>query len=393
MLAKTHLPRPAIPLSPVLSTTSFGRAAGARAAGVLDAGASRLVTSGRVAIALALRAIGVGPGDSVLLPAYHSASMVPPVLWCGATPLFYRVGRDTGADLADIAARIGPRTRVLVATHFFGFPQPMAALRALCDARGIALLEDCAHAFIGEHEGRPLGSWGDYAAASSMKFLPIYEGGALVSARHRLDGIALGSGGIGFELKVALNTLERSFAAGRLGLLHALLVLPLRARQALWNARKRKRPATAALAPESSDSGASLDPAWIDKRSSLCSRLILRLSSTRRIAQRRRRHYVQLQQALAGLPGVRPLHPALPAGVCPWLFPLVADDPDLLAARLADAGVPFTRFGFPLSHEDAAACPDAAWLARHVIGLPCHQELRASECDWVAATVREVVRT
>ncbi|WP_267875263.1 DegT/DnrJ/EryC1/StrS family aminotransferase [Massilia sp. Dwa41.01b] len=85
----------------------------------------------------------------------------------------------------------------------------MAPIRALCDARGIALIEDCAHCFIGEAGGRPVGAWGDYAIASSMKFLPIYEGGATVSAHHRLDGVALRSAGAGFEAKVALTSLEK----------------------------------------------------------------------------------------------------------------------------------------------------------------------------------------
>lgn len=396
MLANPCPSSPAIPLAPVLSLDSLRRdGTGRRAASVLDAGSVRLVTSGRIAIALALRQIGVGPGDEVLLPAYHSGSMVPPVLWRGALPVFYRVAPDAQADLDHLAARIGPRTRVLVATHFFGFAQPLAALRALCDAHGIALLEDCAHALIGEHEGRPLGTWGDYAAASTMKFLPVYEGGALVSARHALDGVALRSAGAGFELKAALNTLERGFAFGRLGALRAALWLPLRAKESLWSALKRRRPASAGavLAPASSDSSVDFDPNWIDKRASLSSRAILRLSSPARIALHRRENYIRLLGAVADLPGVRPLHRALPDGACPWLFPLLADDPERLARRLAKAGVPLTRFGYPLSSGvSAATCVNADYLARHVLGLPCHQELRDDELHWMINAVRQTVR-
>lgn len=400
MLVAPSPSRPAIPLAPVLSLASFYRSAGGRAATVLDAGEARLVTSGRVAIALALRELGVGAGDTVLLPAYHSASMVPPVLWRGAAPAFYRIQPDTSADLEHIAAllRAAPRARVVVvATHFFGFPQPLAALRALCDEHGAALLEDCAHAFIGEHEGRPLGAWGDYAAASIMKFLPLYEGGALVSARHPLAGARLRPAGAGFELKAAFNTFERGFAFGRLRPLHAALWLPLRAKDLAWNALKRGRRAggpPAALAPASSDSGYGFDPDWIDKRSSLASRLVLALSSSGRVAARRRRNYLRLLEALSGLPGVRPLHPRLPDGVCPWLFPLLADDADGLAQRLLAAGVPLTRFGHPLwEGVDDATCPNAARLSRQVLGLPCHQELREDEFTWLIATVRREVST
>ena len=73
---------------------------------LLDAGEVRMVTSGRIAIGLALREMGVGPGDTVLVPAYHSPSMIPPVHWCGASVAFYRVRPDSTVDLEDIAAKI-----------------------------------------------------------------------------------------------------------------------------------------------------------------------------------------------------------------------------------------------------------------------------------------------
>lgn len=391
MLAKPLPARPLIPLAPILSASSFRRAGGARARTVLDAGNYRLVTSGRVAIALALRVLGVQQGDSVLVPAYHSASMIPPVLWRGAEPVFYRVQPDASVDLEDLAARIGPTTRALMVTHYFGFPQDMAPIRALCDARGIALIEDCAHCFIGEHGGRPVGAWGDSAIASSMKFLPIYEGGALVSARHRLDKLVLASAGAGFEAKVALNSLERGFAYGRLPALRAALWLPLRAKGALWGLVKHKRSGAApALAPDSSDSSFNFDPAWVDKRSSLFARVMLKLAAPARIQQLRRSHYARLEAAVQGLPGVRPLHPRLPDGACPWVFPLLVDAPEALYARLKTLGVPLTRFGMPQwEGVDASTCANSAMLARHVLALPCHQELKESEIAWLASALRQ----
>jgi perosamine synthetase len=391
MLANPLPVRPLIPLAPILSASSFRRAAGARVPTVLDAGNYRLVTSGRVAIALALREIGVGAGDQVLVPAYHSPSMIPPVLWRGAEPVFYRVRPDAAVDLADLAGKISSATRAVMVTHYFGFPQEMAPIRALCDARGIALLEDCAHCFIGEHGGRPVGAWGDYAIASSMKFLPIYEGGALVSARHSLDAVALRSAGAGFEAKVALNSLEKGFDYGRLPTVRAALWLPLRAKGALWGLVKRKRSGAApALAPDSSDSSFNFDPRWLDKRSSLFARTMLRLASPGRIQALRRSHYARLEEAIRGVAGVRPLHPRLPEGACPWVFPLVADDPEPLFARLKALGVPLTRFGNPQwQGVDAATCANSAMLARQVLALPCHQELTSGEIDWLAARLRE----
>jgi dTDP-4-amino-4,6-dideoxygalactose transaminase len=386
--------RPRVPLVPVLSGASFRAVRGQRLPSVLDAPHVRLVTSGRIALALALREIGVREGDSVLLPAYHSLSMVPPVLWLKAAPRFYRVDAGARANLADIAALCDASVKALVATHYFGFPQDLAALRALCDARGIALVEDCAHAFFGEHAGKPLGSHGDYAIASSMKFFPMYEGGALVSARHALDKVALHSAGKGFEAKVALNTLEHSFRYGRLPAIKALLALPMRAKDLLWRRIKARRPAAAAsaLAPGSSDSDFSFDPRWLDKRSSLFARLLLERVSSSRIVALRRRNYLRLQQALTGLPGCRPLHAALPDGVCPWLFPLLVDDAETVFARVRALAVPVVRFADTLwPGVDAARCPDSVRLSRHVLAFPCHQELNEQEFDWMRARLVEVL--
>ena len=382
--------RPRIPIAPVLSAASLRRARGPGLPSVKDAGAVRCVTSGRVAIALALRAMGVKPGERVLVPAWHSPSMIPPVLWCGAVPVFYRVGANGAADVEDIAAKLDG-ARVLMATHYFGFPQDLARLRALCDTHGLQLLEDCAHAFIGSYAGKPLGSFGDYAIASTMKFLPAYEGGLLVSARHDLESVALRPAGAAFEAKIALNSLERGFDYGRLALLRTLLRPALALKDALRKPRADGAPA-AALAPSSSDSSFTLDPAWIDKRSSLFARLLLRLSSTTRIATMRRAHYRRLDAALRGLPGIRPLYPALPDGVCPWAYPLLVIDADGLAARLGAAGVPVLRFGRPLwQGVDAATCANAAHLSAHVLALPCHQELRPHELDWLIKATREAV--
>jgi len=370
---------------------SFASGGLQRPASILDAGEVRLVTSGRIAIALALREIGVQAGDKVLLPAYHSKSMVAPVTACGALPVFYQVGPDGMVDTLALAAALDAGVKAVIVTSYFGFPQALAPIRAWCDAQRVALIEDCAHCFFGSHGGRTVGSWGDYAIASSMKFFPIYEGGALVSARHRLTTPVPHSAGIGFEAKAALNALEHSFAYRRLPLVAAALWLPLQLKALLW--RLVKRGATAPLTPSSSDSSYDFDPRWLDKRSSLFSRLVLARVPHGAIVARRRANYLALAAALSALPGCRPLHAHLPDEVCPWLFPLVVDDPEPLFARLHGAGVPMTRFADTLwPGVDAAVCANSAYLSRHVLGFPCHQELRPDELAWMIATIGAAVR-
>lgn len=386
-------PRAHIPTQPILSFGAFFRGRGAPVRSVLDVGQSRLVTSGRVAIALALRHMGIGPGDKVLVPAYHCASMIEPVVWSGATPVFYRVRQDTSVDLDDVARKIDGATKLILAANYFGFPQNLSAIRRFCDEHHLKMLEDCAHCFLGEHEGQPVGSFGDYAIASSMKFFPIYEGGALVSARHGLQGVALHSGGLGFEAKSALNALENSFEYGRMGILKALLWLPMAAKDVLWGGAKARGVGKgASLAPGSSSGGFSFDPAWLEKRSSLFSRLMLRLVSRRRMGALRRKNYLTLQAALADLPGCRPLFPVLPDGVYPWVFPLQLDNPRPIFSALKTGGVPIIRFGeFLWDGVDASVCPASIDLSNRVMSFSCHQELKEEEMHWMIAQIRDAV--
>jgi perosamine synthetase len=393
-LGPADYPAARAPVAPVLSLAAFGGRGEPHAPSILDAGSARFVTSGRIAIALALRQMNIGPGDSVLVPAFHCASMIEPVVWSGATPVFYRIKSDTSVDLDDLAAKLDGTTRVLMATNYFGFHQDLVALRAFCDGRGLCLLEDCAHCFLGEHKGKPVGSYGDYAIASSMKFFPIYEGGCLVSSRHPLDRVALQSAGAGFEAKATLNALEDSFAYGRLGLLKALLRLPMFVKDVLWGQIKARTPAGAApaLAPGSSEGGFSFDPGWLDKRSSLFSRLMLKLVSRPRMGALRRKNYLKLQAALSGLPGCRPLFPTLPEGVFPWVFPLLTDNPQPVFDTLKMQGVPIIRFGEYLwPGVDASVCANSVDLSRRVMSFSCHQELREDELDWMINRIKDAL--
>jgi dTDP-4-amino-4,6-dideoxygalactose transaminase len=386
-------PRAEIPTHPVMSFGSFLRGGGPWVPSVLDAGHRRFLTSGRVAIAQALRQMNVGPGDKVLVPAYHCASMIEPVVWSGATPVFYRVKGDTSVDLDDVAAKLDNATRVILATNYYGFPQNLSAIRAFCDSHGLMMLEDCAHCFLGTHKGQPVGSFGDYAIASSMKFFPIYEGGLLVSARHRLDGVTLRSAGKGFEIKAALNALEASFEYRRLGLVKALLWLPMALKDIVWGKIKaRKSAAPASYAPTSSDGGFSFDPAWLEKSSSLFSRVMVRTVSRRRMGECRRQNYLKLQNALAGLPGCRPLFPALPDGVYPWVFPLQTDNPQPVFTLLKRQGVPIIRFGeFLWPGVDASVCAASVDMSRRVMSFSCHQELRPEEIDWMISKIKDAL--
>ncbi len=386
-------PNPVAPSSPVLSWAALAHKRTALGLPcVQDVGATRLLTSGRMAIGWITRLLGLGPADEVLVPAYHCHSMVAPVEWSGATPVFYRIAEaDAAIELDDVRARIGPRTRALIATHYFGFPQHCDALRQLCDTHGIALIEDCAHAFFGAWQNRPLGSFGDYAIASPMKFFPLFDGGCLVSARHALDAVQLRPGGRGLQFKALLSSVEKALYYGRLRPLGHALKPALWLKDVTWAGIKQlSRTHMALHTPSASHGGFDFPADWLEIAISRPSARMLAWADRSRIVERRRAHYRYLAQALAGLPGCRALHPELPEHVVPYVFPLLIEDHARVFPALKRQGVPILRWD-ALPGAAAAVCPVSARFAQALLQFPCHQELRAPELDWMIERIRAAV--
>src|SRR5690606_10972504 len=137
-------------------------------------------------------------------------------------------------DLDDVDSKISTATRFLIVVHYFGFSQDLPTIRALCDRKGIAMIEDCAHAYFGKRDGWTVGSVGDFAIASPMKFFPVYDGGLLISAHRELDSVVLRSGGLGFELKAALSAIERAFGYARLKPFNWLAAPLILLKDSLW---------------------------------------------------------------------------------------------------------------------------------------------------------------
>jgi len=106
------------------------------------------VSSCTAALHLAYLAAGVGPGDEVIVPSFTFAATAAAVLYCGATPVFAEiVSRERPyLDPEDVERRITARTKAVCVVHFAGYPATVDRLRELCDARGLALIEDVAHA-------------------------------------------------------------------------------------------------------------------------------------------------------------------------------------------------------------------------------------------------------
>ena len=149
------------------------------------------VSSGTAALEIALRALGIGPGDEVIVPTYSFIATAEAVSTVGATPVIVDVEEETALITAEIVeAALSPRTRCVIPVHLFGRPVDMDPLLALCRERGIAVVEDACQAHGALYRGRPVGSLGD---AGCFSFYPTKnlggwgDGGALVTNDDSLD--------------------------------------------------------------------------------------------------------------------------------------------------------------------------------------------------------------
>ena len=135
------------------------------------------VGSGTDAISVGLRALGVLPGDEVLVVANAGVPPVAAVVAAGGRPVFCDVDPHTHTlDPAEIERRATPRTRAVVVVHLYGRAAAMDRVLEAARARGLAVLEDCAQAHGARYQGRLAGTWGDVAAFS---FYPTKNLGAL----------------------------------------------------------------------------------------------------------------------------------------------------------------------------------------------------------------------
>ena len=145
-------------------------------------------TSCTTALHLALVALDIGPGDEVIVPAFTWIATANVVLYCGATPVLADVDRATfNLDPADVARKLSPRTKAVIAVHLFGLCADMDALRKVVPNE-VPIVEDAACAAGGSYKGRPAGTLGAMAAFSfhPRKSITTGEGGMLTTSDDRL---------------------------------------------------------------------------------------------------------------------------------------------------------------------------------------------------------------
>lgn len=339
-------------------------------------------TRGRYALREAYRLAGIGPGSTLLAPAYHCRTMLDPALALGGNVGLYPLQPNLTPDLAalgTLADNAPTPVKALLATHFFGIPQDLAALADWCATRKITLIEDASHAlFCQQHRPPGIGDFGTFVVSSPYKFLPSPDGGLLyTSTAKHLDDIYSRAPSWAAELRGLANAWQKAHART------ACDVYNIDAEVAALIARPTQ-PANDVRQP----AGWSDDyhPAEAGISALRGSRMIWRHADTPAIAQRRRDNYRRWSAATMNLPYCRPLFPELPEGCIPYMFPLSIEHPESHFSLLKRLGVPIWRWDSIVASD----CPTANDYRLHLLHLPCHQSLDDNDLDWMTAAIRKI---
>ncbi|HXN81954.1 MAG TPA: DegT/DnrJ/EryC1/StrS family aminotransferase [Myxococcales bacterium] len=324
-------------------------------------------------------------GKEVLFPAYHHGVELETLLAAGVKPLFFRVDAQMRCDFEDAKRRLTAQTAALYLIHYAGFPQDLAAARALADFAGVPLLEDCALSLLSRGGGTPLGATGEVSVFCLYKTLPVPNGGALLARgalRDRLGDLV--------EPDAAPVASTASHLIGGL-----LSNLELRAGPAGQRVRQAMRGAGSWAVhhghiPRVSTGTQHFSAGEVRLGMSHASRWILRNQDYPGIVERRRRNYFLLYAALRDI--APPVTGELMQGVCPLFYPVRLKDKAQAMARLIARGVETVDF-WRVRHPAVALgeFPEVDALRAEVLELPVHQDLSPADAEHVAQSLREVL--
>jgi dTDP-4-amino-4,6-dideoxygalactose transaminase len=316
--------------------TEFGAAT--RAPHVIGVG------NGTDALALALRALGIGPGDEVITSPLSAAFSALAILMTGARPVFADIDSDRlTMDPAVTEALVTPRTKALMPVHLYGQPADMKALMRIADRHSLAVVEDCCQSHLATCAGRPVGSFGHAAAYS---FYPTKNLGAL------------GDGG-------AITTSDAALAARLRRLRNGGQTT--RYEHAEFGVNSRLDEMQAAILR----ARLSWLPSWTAERRALAA---------------------EYRRQLKGAPITVPAEHD--PGHVYHLFPILAEDRSALQAHLKARGVEtLIHYPIPITRQPALAdarpdpCPVADRVCRQVLSLPLHPGMPAGAVEEVAAAL------
>lgn len=324
----------------------------------LDRPSVRLHARARHALAISLPTLGLRTGDEVLVPTWHHGSEVQALLAAGLSVVPYELRPDLQPAEADLERLLTPRTRVLHLTHYLGFPQDGARWRRWCDDHGLLLVEDAAQAWLATTGGLPVGVHGDLAVFCLYKSVGLPDGAAAVSRTGAELPPPDRAGGRG---------LRWAAARGREA------VLPVGAPSATLDEPYDQQADIAVNALSQAPSGLT---SWLLPR-----------SAPHSVAAARRRAAGVLLEELPHL--AVPPFAVVPPGASPFVLPIAVRSRREALRCLAATGIVALDL-WSTGHPAVDVRPDgvAAWLRRHVIGLPVHQDLDEAALHRIVVAAR-----
>ena len=358
-----------------------------------------MVPSARYGFYLLLQALGVGPGDEVIVPGltYFAIPAMVPLL--GAVPVFADVGlRSHVLDPDAFAAAITPRTKAVVPTHLFGTPCEMDRIVHIAKEAGVAVIEDCAQSTGARYRGQRVGAVGDHAYytfgltknITTLSGAMITTKDAGVAERVRA---ALAEAGptprrkLAKEAATGLAMWAATHPALYWATVHpAVVVGNALGKDPIHEPFGEPEVRYTALSRSYTTQGRA--------RAAQAEVGLLQLDRLDALNGARVRNGRRLDDALAHVPGLAT--PTYPTGAEPIYMSFVVNHPrrDALAAALRRRGVDTTigymnAFGdHPLFPEYKRSCPNAAQAMAELLHLPVHPNLSAADLDHMVEAVR-----
>jgi CelD/BcsL family acetyltransferase involved in cellulose biosynthesis len=298
------------------------------------------------------------PGDEVLVPAYHCGAEVESIVRAGLSCRFYEVSSRLEPNEDQLASLLGPRTRGFLLIHYLGFPQDAGRWRQWCDARGVLLVENCAHAWQASTGLSPVGSFGHLAVFAPYKALGLSEGSLLLSS-------------------FAVRKEERTPNPSALRLFERQAIAGLTRFVGRTTAQRDFPTVAPRAANRSFDLGDPSPP------SSPVLEAVLRRVADPAVAARRHANFQHLLDRIGD--HVHPAFADLPEGASPFVFPVRTERKLELLAQLAGCRIQALDL-WPEPHPSAPheRFPNSASLRREIVGLPVHQDLGPDEIERIA---------
>lgn len=349
--------------------------------------------SARYALMAGIKALSIGPNDTVLLPSYNCGTEIDPFLHLGIKPVFYRVNKDLVIDFDDLLKKINSKVKAILVTHFIGFPQSIDYVKKICIGKKMFLIEDCAHAFLSTYREKCLGSYGDVSIFSLLKTLPIPNGGVLVinnaDIKYKHDPQKPNLFSTFFYatelLKHKTWSTNHSIKVNLIKFLYDGSYISLSfIRFLLAGLRKYIHPKGLYLVRPDSYFFVENLCSW---GISSLSKNIINDSDFENIKTIRRKNFEYLlTHFIKNERGILPFR-ELPSGVCPLFFPIIlesAEKRNMLYKTLKEKGITthpwWGRFHQEVPWKDF---PDAVYLKQRLFGLPIHQDLNYEHLDRV----------